>query len=450
MNTQKLNRARGLRLGLLGCAALVMAAGTAQGQQNQDDTRQQDQRYQDQWQRQDQPQQGRGMQQNYVPQLSNLDFVFLSKQEGNNTVDLTIQNGRIVGANVNDRPVPLENVRVSGNTIRVSDENNQTTTQFRIPQNAGMARRYGQEQRFGTTEPYDRQPQGRGMQRDRMPDREAGGQGIGAALGFQGSHGEQAENVRFDQAIRVDRVFDNTPAGRAGLREGDLIVAIDGQQPVTRSTFQSAINQKEPGEPVRLTVIRNGSPRTITMQMDRNEMRRGMQQQGRVTGTTEPGYGESKPMLGIQISDASADELAKAAAVKPKYTHGIMVDRVQQGSAAERSGLREGDVIIAVDGRTPATTDLLDQRLGQKRSGDNLSLRVLRENGQERDINVRLGQGSGIYGTPERTDPYMDNYNRGRYDRGREEDITDEFLLNPNKLDTYRPGEEAPRTRPRR
>lgn len=445
MRTQRMNRTRGLRLGLLGCAALAMAAGTVQGQQNQDNMRQQDQ-----WQRQDQPQ-GRGTQQNYVPQLSNLDYVFLSKQEGNDTVDLTIQNGRIVAANVNDRPVSLENVRVSGNTIRVSDDSNQTTTQFRIPQNAGMARQFGQEQRFGTTEPYDRQtgrydrqPQDHRMQQDRTTERQTGGQNIGNALGFQGSPGEQVENVRFNQAIRVDRVFDNSSAERAGLREGDLIVAIDGQQPVNSGTFQSVISQKNQNEPVRLTVIRNGSPRTITMQMDRNEMRRGMQQQGRVTGTTEPATGEAKPMLGIQISDARANDLAR---FNTRYDHGIMVDRVQQGSPAERAGLREGDVITAVDGRTPATTDLLDQRLSQKRSGDNLTLRVLRDNGQERNINVRLGQGSGIYGTPERTDMYMDNYNRGG---DREEEITDEFLLNPNKLETYRPGEDAPRTRPRR
>lgn len=483
---------RSYRWGIWGCAALAAAAGAASAQQTGQDQMGQDQWQQDQWRRQDQtgPQAGtqqRGMHSNLmVPQLRGFDLVHLEKEESGREYQVTVVDGRIVSAHVNGQFVPAQNVRVQGNTIRITDQNNQTG-ELRIPSGSATAYARSQRQRqFGTTEPrdrfgqqdrFDRQDQFRQdqwqddryqqdryqqeryqqdrfrqdrYQQDRTQDdawrTDTGLSHIGNTLGFSASPAPSSElrgtraGERYDQAIRIDRVFGNSPAQNAGLRSGDLIVAIDGRTPATASTFSRTVNNLNPNEPLRLTVLRDGNPRTVTMRISQQDLRQLQQDQGRVFGTTE-GFEQGRGMtLGIQATEASSRDLQNTRA-GDRYNQGIVVEQVQQGSPAERHGLREGDIIVAIDGRTPATPDMLQQRLSQKNRGDTLQLDVVRD-GQERNINVRFDGQSGM-GRGTDSGAYQDDdfYFRGD---GRDwDDVDEDHRLQPNKQETYRPSQDA-------
>src|SRR5919201_1812099 len=62
---------------------------------------------------------------------------------------------------------------------------------------------------------------------------------------------------------RVAQVRRGTPAERAGLRAGDVIVAVDGERIRSTDALRSAIDAKRPGETVTLTIRRNGKERTV-------------------------------------------------------------------------------------------------------------------------------------------------------------------------------------------
>jgi putative serine protease PepD len=64
---------------------------------------------------------------------------------------------------------------------------------------------------------------------------------------------------------RVTDVRSGTPAAAAGLRAGDVITAVDGTKVADATTLGTAIDAKKPGDTVRLTYVRGGTTRTVTV-----------------------------------------------------------------------------------------------------------------------------------------------------------------------------------------
>lgn len=95
--------------------------------------------------------------------------------------------------------------------------------------------------------------------------------------------------------------------------------------------------------------------------------------------------GQSKPRLGAAIADA----LSQAKRRPGLPTTGAFVGKVKPGSAAERAGLRAGDVIVAIGGQAIARADDVDRVLPQMPRGRDVSLTYIRD-GQTRDALLRL------------------------------------------------------------
>ena len=74
---------------------------------------------------------------------------------------------------------------------------------------------------------------------------------------------------RYSSGIVVDQVNRGLPAETAGLQAGDLIVSVDGKQPVTAEFLRDTLARKEFGDNVRLGVLRNGQDRTINVRLTR-------------------------------------------------------------------------------------------------------------------------------------------------------------------------------------
>ena len=103
-------------------------------------------------------------------------------------------------------------------------------------------------------------------------------------------------------------------------------------------------------------------------------------------------YGKvRRGLLGVSISDFSADT-AKAYGVDAR--EGALVQEVVSGSAAEKAGIKVGDVIIAVDGDSISSAADLRTTIGVKRSGDKVTLDVLRD-GKRRSFTTALDEREG-------------------------------------------------------
>jgi S1-C subfamily serine protease len=78
--------------------------------------------------------------------------------------------------------------------------------------------------------------------------------------------------VKGRQGLLVSEVIENTPASRAGLKAGDVIVAVDNTPVESLNTLVKALDNKDEG-PINLSIVRNRSEQTITVTLEKRETR---------------------------------------------------------------------------------------------------------------------------------------------------------------------------------
>ena len=137
----------------------------------------------------------------------------------------------------------------------------------------------------------------------------------------------------------VAKVLADSPAFDAGLREGDIITAFNGDEVNLSSDLPHLVGRVQPGVKATVTVIRDGSeqemPVTIgTLPEDPRQMKT----------SGQAGEAPKNNRLNILFSDLTNDELEDMG-----VNYGILVQKVMAGPAAE-AGLMSGDVITMLNG----------------------------------------------------------------------------------------------------
>jgi len=157
---------------------------------------------------------------------------------------------------------------------------------------------------------------------------------LGAVLRPVMAHGHRLFDQGQARGLMVRRVFPGSPAARAGLRRGDLIVTIGGRRAANPAQLRTALATLSPGETLGLSVIGN---------------------EGQTTLAVTPRY--APPDLGTRLL---ARWLGLEVADSPE---GVTVRRVETRSTAAQTGLRPGDLILAVHGRRVETVSQLDEAI---------------------------------------------------------------------------------------
>jgi serine protease Do len=175
----------------------------------------------------------------------------------------------------------------------------------------------------------------------------------------------------------IGSVTERSPAEKAGLKPEDLVLAVDGRPVQNNSDLSSYIASKAPGTSVKLSVLRDGERRDVSV----------------VLGTFPDGDEEKddsqarRQRLGMTLRDLSPD-LADRLDL-PRATKGVVVGAVEAGEAAEEAGLQRGDVIVAVNGKPVDGVDSFEAAIDQAKSVGIARLRVHR-GGQSLFLALRL------------------------------------------------------------
>jgi len=140
--------------------------------------------------------------------------------------------------------------------------------------------------------------------------------------------GGEAGGLERPRGYRVRSVFPGSPAARAGLRPGDLIVSLDGAPIESEDAFETALAGRGPGRPMRLVLRNAGAERTVTVQ-----------------GAAPP------PNLGVQILK---DEIGMSVAA---VRGGLRITVLDRDGAAARAGIDSGDFLLAVNGARVQSVD---------------------------------------------------------------------------------------------
>jgi serine protease Do len=168
----------------------------------------------------------------------------------------------------------------------------------------------------------------------------------------------------------VASVSESSPAERAGLKPGDIITDYDGRKVERTADLPRAVASTPIGREVRLTVVREGQPLTLTARIVALE-----------AGETEPASaGErAKPTLGLAVQPLTP-ALAQQFGVTAT-TQGLVVQHVEEGSPAAEAGFERGDVIIEVDRRAVKSAAELRERVAKHGKGTPMLFRVQRQGG---------------------------------------------------------------------
>jgi serine protease Do len=187
---------------------------------------------------------------------------------------------------------------------------------------------------------------------------------------------------------------DDTPAKRAGLQPGDVIITADGQ-PVDRvSTLQRIVRSHNPGETIDIEAMRYGQRKNFRVTL--MEAPNDRQVANAATRTAPSGGGSVHPALGISVAPVSNEIAAQSRMTTP--VRGVMVSDVIPGGPSEDKLFRS-DVITEVLYPAPArainTPGDLQQALGRLKNGDYVSLKVfslLDAKHAPRIVNLQVGK----------------------------------------------------------
>ena len=190
---------------------------------------------------------------------------------------------------------------------------------------------------------------------------------------------QEAFGLSTDKGALVNSVKPGLPAETAGLKRGDVIVAVDGKQVDSTNEVVRLVSAKEPGSNVRLTVLRNGKENTVTAKLaDRSEH---IGKEAPVPA--EKGGRSEEPnerKLGISVDDVTPDVLDKLDL--PDDTKGVLVTRVSRVSEAFEKGLGEGDIVLEIN-RVPVKSVAEYRReLGKVKEGGLVVLYVMSPSGR--------------------------------------------------------------------
>ncbi len=236
---------------------------------------------------------------------------------------------------------------------------------------------------------------------------------LGVAVADIDSDRAKALNLKEERGVEVKSVKEESPAAKAGIKEGDVVLEFNGQRVEGTEQFVRLVHETPANRSCSLLLARNGTTQTVTAVI-------GLRRAGdmyffdlegdaaplppapvmpptppiRIPDVPRALMSWRSSSLGIEAESLGA-QLAEFFGVK----EGVLVRAVTKESAAEKAGLKAGDVIIRVGGEKVSTPREISSLVQGARTKKTLPIVVVR-NKKEMTVNVTLEE-SGRNGRQE-------------------------------------------------
>lgn len=175
-----------------------------------------------------------------------------------------------------------------------------------------------------------------------------------------------------DKGVVIKEVTDGSAAEKAGLKQGDIITRVDNTPINSPDELSKTIARYKPEDKITITINRDGKEQQVSATLGRREGPMGMQFKRFEDLGREPfimNFDDGQPKLGIRAQDTEDGK-------------GVKVLDIDEESAAEKAGLKEGDVITSADGKEVENVNQLLDAVKAAKDAKKLSIpfKYLREN----------------------------------------------------------------------
>lgn len=207
----------------------------------------------------------------------------------------------------------------------------------------------------------------------------------------------------------VDGLVEGSAAEKAELKEGDVIISVNNEEVVSEKQLREVISEFEVGEEVNVKYLRDGkkSSKKVTLGESKDMMvfKHGFGPKGSHEFFFEGEFDEEalqeqmKKLKDMNINfdfDMEFDDNSAFLGVTPgeKTDAGVSLGKVIEGSSAEKMGLKSGDVITKLDGKSVESFDDLAEVIKVKEAGEKIEVEYLRD-GKKGKLNGELGKRDG-------------------------------------------------------
>ncbi|MGQ0708375.1 MAG: DegQ family serine endoprotease [Rhodoferax sp.] len=171
------------------------------------------------------------------------------------------------------------------------------------------------------------------------------------------------------QGALVRAVESGSPADKAGVEPGDIIVRFDGKAIDKSSDLPRMVGGTKPGNKSSITVFRRGATKDLAITIAEMEAEK-------VAGKTSPAQGKPKATAATAALGLSVSELSESDKRELQVRSGVRVESATE--AAARAGLREGDVILEVANTEIGSAKDLEQVLARADKSKSLPIKYRR------------------------------------------------------------------------
>jgi PDZ domain-containing secreted protein len=210
-----------------------------------------------------------------------------------------------------------------------------------------------------------------------------------------------ALKLKEEKGVEVTMVDQDAPAGKAGLKEHDVILTMNGTAIESGAQLRRMIHETPPGRVVTLGLSRDGQPMAVKVQLADKHKEIGMGPKSKEFHFEMPDIHVTTPDIDIPaINMVMVTSSARSGLMVENITPqlgeffgvkngtGVLVRSVEKGSRAEKAGFHAGDVIVKVNNQAVHDTSDFAHAV-KSRNGGSVSVGVMRDR-KEQNLNLTL------------------------------------------------------------
>jgi serine protease Do len=154
--------------------------------------------------------------------------------------------------------------------------------------------------------------------------------------------------IPLNGGVEVTKVYPGSPAGKAGMKQGDIITSVEGKKISDARSLQQIVGTSSLKKPIAVAVVRDGASKTLSVALEEQPENFGLAER-RVRSTQSPEKdteGISVEKVGLVLADLDQD-MATRFGIKAEQ--GVIIAKVEAGGAAQTAGLVPGLLILKID-----------------------------------------------------------------------------------------------------